>query len=489
MNWNRPTDPRHFNSLEVGVIHFVGVGGIGMSGIAEILHNLGYKVQGSDIADNANVKRLRDKGIAIHIGHKAENLGEAGVVVISSAIKRDNPEVIAAREAGLPIVRRAEMLGELMRLKRSVAVGGTHGKTTTTSMVAAVFDAAGLDPTVINGGIINAYGANARLGSGEWMVVESDESDGSFTKLPAAIAIVTNIDPEHMDHYEDFAAVRRAYDAFVSNIPFYGFAVLCVDHPEVQEMIARVSDRKIVTYGFSPQADIRGINLELRPEGTRYDVAIADRKNDATRTIEGFFLPVIGQHNVQNSLAAIAVGVHLGFPDHALRAAFSKFEGVKRRFTRTGAARGITVVDDYAHHPVEIVATLKAAQQAKGPKGKVIAVMQPHRYTRLAGLFADFCKSFNDADAVIIADVYAAGEQPIEGANRDALVEGLRAHGHRNVHALPDPKQLAAMIAAIAEAGDYVICLGAGSISGWAYALPEELKKIYDAATKEAKVS
>jgi len=486
MNWQHPTDPRHFNALEVGVIHFIGIGGIGMSGIAEILHNLGYKVQGSDMAENANVKRLRDKGMAIHIGHKAENLGEAGVVVISSAVKRDNPEVVAAREALLPIVRRAEMLGELMRLKRAVAVGGTHGKTTTTSMVATLFDAAGIDPTVINGGIINAYGTNARLGSGDWMVVESDESDGSFTKLPATIAIVTNIDPEHMDHYQDFAAVKRAYDTFVTNIPFYGFAVLCVDHPEVQEMIARVSDRKIVTYGFSPQADIRGVNLEAKTDGTRYDVIIADRKHDTTRTIEGFFLPVIGQHNVQNSLAAIAVGVHLGFPDHVLRTAFSKFEGVKRRFTRTGTAHGITVVDDYAHHPVEIMATLRAAQQAKGTKGKVIAVMQPHRYSRLASLFTDFCKSFNDADTVIIADVYPAGEQPIEGASRDALVEGLTAHGHRNALALSDPKQLAATIAEIAEAGDYVICLGAGSISSWAYALPAELETVLGQKAKWA---
>lgn len=486
MNWQQPADPRHFNALDVGVIHFVGIGGIGMSGIAEILHNLGYKVQGSDLSDNANVKRLRDKGMAVQVGHKAENLGEAGVVVISSAVKRDNPEVVAARAAGLPIVRRAEMLGELMRLKRSVAIGGTHGKTTTTSMVASVFDAAGMDPTVINGGIINAYGTNARLGSGEWMVVESDESDGSFTKLPATIAIVTNIDPEHMDHYQDFAAVRRAYETFVTNIPFYGFAVLCIDHPEVQEMIARVSDRKIITYGFSPQADVRAVNLEAKPEGTRYDVVISDRKHDTSRTIEGFFLPVIGQHNVQNSLAAIAVGAALGFPDHALRTAFSKFEGVKRRFTRTGVANGVTVVDDYGHHPVEIMATLKAAQQAKGAKGKVIAVMQPHRYTRLASLFKDFCTSFNDADAVIVADVYAAGETPVEGASRDALVEGLRAHGHRNVQALPDPKQLAAMVADMAEPGDYVLCLGAGTISQWAYALPAELEAIFGQKAKRA---
>jgi UDP-N-acetylmuramate--alanine ligase len=486
MNWPTTTTQKQFSPLSIGIIHFVGIGGIGMSGIAEILHNLGYKVQGSDLSDNANVKRLRDKGIKILVGHAAENLGEAEVVVISSAVKRDNPEVVAAREAMLPVVRRAEMLGELMRLKWSVAVGGTHGKTTTTSMMATLFDAAGMDPTVINGGIINAYGTNARLGAGDWMVVESDESDGSFVKLPATIAIVTNIDPEHMDHYEDFDAVRRAYDTFVQNIPFYGFAVLCIDHPEVQEMIARTSERKIITFGFSPQADVRAINVEPRPDGTRYDVVFADRKNGASRTLEGFFLSAIGQHNVQNSLAAIAVGHQLGFPDVVLRTAMSKFEGVKRRFTRTGTVNGVTVVDDYGHHPVEIAATLKAARQAKGEQGKVIAVMQPHRYSRLHSLFADFCTCFNDADIVIVSDVYPAGESPIDGANRDALVEGLRAHGHRGAHALASPSALAGMIAEMASPKDYVICLGAGSISGWAYALPGELEAIYNNSAKRA---
>jgi UDP-N-acetylmuramate--alanine ligase len=486
MNRILPSAPRQFTPSSIGVIHFVGIGGIGMSGIAEILHNLGYKVQGSDLTDNANAKRLRDKGMIVHLGHKAENLGEAGVIVVSSAVKRDNPELVAARAAFLPIVRRAEMLGELMRLKWSVAIGGTHGKTTTTSLVATLFDAAGLDPTVINGGIINAYGTNARLGSGDWMVVESDESDGSFTKLPATVAVVTNIDPEHMDHYSDFDAVRRAYETFVQNIPFYGFAVLCVDHPEVQEMIARIQDRRIITYGFSPQADVRAIHLEARPEGSRFDVVVTDRKNDTARTIDGFFLNIIGQHNVQNSLAAITVGLQLRFSDAVLRTAFSKFEGVKRRFTRTGAVNGITIVDDYGHHPVEIVATLKAAQQAKGTAGRVIAVMQPHRYSRLSGLFKEFCTCFNDADAVIVADVYAAGEQPIEGATRDALVEGLRAHGHRHAEALPDPQHLASMIAAIAKPDDYVICLGAGTISAWAYALPAELEAQFTQTAKRA---
>ena len=476
---------RNFSPLHVGLIHFVGIGGIGMSGIAEILHHLGYKVQGSDLNDNANVKRLREKGIPVAIGHKAENLGDAHVVVISSAVKKDNPEVVAARAAFLPVVRRAEMLGELMRLKWSVGVGGTHGKTTTTSMVATLFDEAGLDPTVINGGIINAYGTNARLGSGEWMVVETDESDGSFTKLPATICIVTNMDPEHLDHYKDFDAVRRAYATFVENIPFYGFAVLCVDHPEVQAMIARVQDRKIITYGFSPQADVRAINLDAKPDGTRFDMQFTCRKTDCTKTIKGFHLPVIGQHNVQNALSTLAIGWQLGFSDDVMRNALAKFEGVKRRFTRTGCAGGITIVDDYAHHPVEIAATLKAAVQAKGDKGKIIAVMQPHRYSRLSNLFTDFCTCFNDADCVVVADVYAAGEQPIEGASKDALVEGLRAHGHREVVALSSPEELATTIADLAQPNDYVICLGAGTVSTWAHALPAQLETLLKTTKKK----
>lgn len=468
----------NFGPLDAGLIHFVGIGGIGMSGIAEILHHLGYQVQGSDLTENANVRRLREKGVNVAIGHRAENLGEAQVVVISSAVKKDNPEVVAARAAYLPVVRRAEMLGELMRLKWSVGVGGTHGKTTTTSMVASLFDAAGLDPTVINGGIINAYGTNARLGSGGWMVVETDESDGSFTKLPATICVVTNMDPEHLDHYKTFDAIRQAYTTFVENIPFYGFAVLCVDHPEVQALIARTQDRRVVTYGLSAQADVRAVNVDAQPEGSHFDVEFTDRKTGLTKTVAGFSLPVIGTHNVQNSLAALSVGWQLGFSDEVLRSALSRFEGVKRRFTRTGCAGGVTIIDDYGHHPVEIAATLKAAVQACGGRGRVIAVMQPHRYSRLAHLFNAFCTAFNDADMVVVADVYAAGEQPIEGASRDDLVEGLRAHGHREVYALQAPEELPALISKIAHAGDYVICLGAGTISAWANALPAELEKL-----------
>ncbi len=484
MNWAQENPSTHFSPQSIGVVHFVGIGGIGMSGIAEILHNLGYKVQGSDLSDNANVKRLRDKGIKVCIGHNGNNLGNASVVVISSAVKPDNPEVIAAREAYLPIVRRAEMLGELMRLKWAVAVGGTHGKTTTTSMVACLFEAAELDPTVINGGIINAYGTNARLGSGKWMVVESDESDGSFTKLPSTIAIITNMDPEHMDHYHDFEAVRRAYETFVQNTPFYGFAVLCIDHPEVQELISRVNDRKIVTYGLSPQADIRAVNVKYGPDGSRFDIVISDRRKGSAKTIADFFLPVIGAHNVQNALAAIGVGAQLGFKEELMRKAFASFEGVKRRFTRTGTVNGISVIDDYGHHPIEIAATLKAAQQAKGDKGRIIAVMQPHRYSRLANLFNEFCTAFNNADCVIVTDVYAAGEKPIDGVNRDSLVDGLRARGHRDVRALPEPSALAPTIAELAKPGDFVILLGAGNISAMAYALPGELEAIFGKAKK-----
>ena len=462
--------------LSIGTIHFVGIGGIGMSGIAEILHNLGYQVQGSDLTDSANVRRLVSHGIPVQVGHRAENLGGAQVVVISSAVKRDNPEVMAARTRLIPVVRRAEMLGELMRLKWSIAIAGTHGKTTTTSMVGALLDAAHLDPTVINGGIINAYGTNARLGSGDWMVVEADESDGTFVKLPATIAVVTNIDPEHLDFYGNFEAVQQAFETFVSNIPFYGFAALCIDHPVVQSLIPRVAERRIVTYGMSPQADIRATNIVIDRDGARYDVTIADRLNERSRTIGGLVLPMFGQHNVQNSLAAVAVAEEMGLGEEVVRNAFANFKGVKRRFTKTGESNGVTVIDDYGHHPVEIAVTLRAARSATG--NNVIAVVQPHRFTRLRDLFDDFCTCFNDADVVLVADVYAAGETPIEGASRDALVAGMRARGHRNVQALPDPKDLAPLIHELARPGDFVVCLGAGSITNWAQSLPGELDRL-----------
>ncbi|HLI12692.1 MAG TPA: UDP-N-acetylmuramate--L-alanine ligase [Alphaproteobacteria bacterium] len=465
--------------LDIGIIHFVGIGGIGMSGIAEILHNLGYKVQGSDLADNANVRRLRGFGIPVSIGHQADNLGEAEVLVVSSAVKPDNPEVAAARARLLPVVRRAEMLGELMRLKWSVAVGGTHGKTTTTSMVAAMLEAAGLDPTVINGGIINAYGTNARLGSGDWMVVEADESDGTFVKLPATIAVVTNIDPEHLDFYGSFDKVREAFTSFVQNIPFYGFAALCLDHPEVQALIPRVLDRKIITYGVSPQADVRASDIELSPTGSRYTVTITDRFRGEEHRLERVILPMLGQHNVQNSLAAIAIAYEMGIAEPTIRKALAAFGGVKRRLTLTGEVNGIRVIDDYGHHPVEIAAVMRAVRTAC--QGRVIAVVQPHRYTRLRDLFEEFCTCFNEADVVIVAEVYPAGEAPIEGVNRDALVEGLRNHGHRKVIPLGEPQALAGIIAELAEANDMVVCVGAGSITNWANSLPSELAAIFAA--------
>jgi UDP-N-acetylmuramate--alanine ligase len=458
---------------DIGPIHFVGIGGIGMSGIAEVLVNLGYTVQGSDVSENANVKRLRDKGVSVAIGHKAENLDGADVVVVSSAIKRDNPELAAARAKRLPVVRRAEMLAELMRLKSCVAIAGTHGKTTTTSLVAALLDAGRFDPTVINGGIINAYGTNARLGGGDWMVVEADESDGTFLKLPTDIAIVTNVDPEHLDHFGTYEAVQAAFKDFVENVPFYGFAVMCTDHPVVQQLVGRIEDRRVVTYGENPQADVRLTGLVHADGHSRFAVHFRDRAGAEVHAIDNLALPMPGRHNALNATAAIAVARELGVGDDVIRKALAGFGGVKRRFTKTGEWNGVTVIDDYGHHPVEIAAVLKAAREST--KCRVIAVMQPHRYTRLQSLFEAFSTCFNDADAVIIAPVYPAGEAPIAGVDRDALVAGIRAHGHRDVRALERPQDLAAIVRGVARPGDYVVCLGAGSISQWAYALPGEL--------------
>jgi len=461
---------------EIGPIHFVGIGGIGMSGIAEVLCNLGYTVQGSDAADNANVARLRDKGITVSVGHKAENIAGADVVVVSTAIKRDNPELMAARSQRIPVVRRAEMLAELMRLKSCVAIAGTHGKTTTTSMVAALLDAGGLDPTVINGGIINAYGTNARLGAGDWMVVEADESDGTFLKLPADVAIVTNVDPEHLDHFKTFEAVQDAFRAFVENVPFYGFAVMCIDHPVVQSIVGRIEDRRIITYGVNPQADVRLLDLATANGGSTFKVVFRDRKTGATHEIADLRLPMPGRHNALNATSAIAVAHELGLSDEAIRTAIAGFGGVKRRFTRTGEWNGVTVIDDYGHHPVEIAAVLRAAREST--QGKVIAVVQPHRYTRLQSLFEEFCTCFNDADAVVVAEVYPAGEAPIEGIDRDHFVLGLRAHGHRDVVPLGKPGDLAGIVKGLVHSGDLVVCLGAGNITQWAYALPGELQAL-----------
>ncbi|MFL6820999.1 MAG: UDP-N-acetylmuramate--L-alanine ligase [Xanthobacteraceae bacterium] len=458
---------------DIGPIHFVGIGGIGMSGIAEVLINLGYTVQGSDASDSGNVKRLRDKGAKIAIGHSAAAVGDAEVVVVSTAIRRDNPELIAARAKRLPVVRRAEMLAELMRLKRCVAIAGTHGKTTTTSLVAALVDAGGFDPTVINGGIINAYGTNARLGAGDWMVVEADESDGTFLKLPADVAVVTNVDPEHLDHFKTFEAVQDAFRAFVENVPFYGFAVMCTDHPVVQLLVGQITDRRVITYGENLQADVRLAELDHADGRSRFSVVFRDRAGQTTHEINGLTLPMPGRHNALNATAAIAVARELGVGDDLIRKALAGFAGVRRRFTRTGEWNGVPIIDDYGHHPVEIAAVLRAARESNN--GQIIAVVQPHRYTRLASLFEQFSTCFNDADTVIVAPVYSAGEAPIAGADRDSLVQGLRAHGHRQVIPLDGPQDLARLIKRLAQPGDMVVCLGAGNITQWAYALPSEL--------------
>ena len=456
---------------QLGAIHFVGIGGIGMSGIAEVLLNLGYVVQGSDLKRSKIIDRLEKLGAAIFEGQRVENLANADVVVISSAIKRGNPELDEARRQGLPVVRRAEMLAELMRLKSNVAIAGTHGKTTTTTMVATLLDAGGLDPTVINGGIIHAYGSNARMGQGEWMVVEADESDGTFNRLPATIAVVTNIDPEHMEHWGTVEALHQGFDDFVHNIPFYGLAVLCTDHAEVQALLGRITDRRVATYGLNSQADVRAANLRYESGAAFFNV---DLQSEGL-TIENCTLPMPGDHNVSNALAAVAVARHLGMTRDAIRGALAKFKGVNRRFTNVGEVNGATVIDDYGHHPVEIAAVLKAARQSS--PGRVIAVHQPHRYSRLSNLFDDFCACFNDADIVGITDVFSAGEDPIKGADRDGLIEGLIAHGHRDVRAIVTEDDLLALARAEAQPGDILVCLGAGTISAWAVGLADRFRK------------
>ena len=461
--------------FDLGPVHFIGIGGIGMSGIAEIMLKIGYTVQGSDAKASANTERLQSLGAKVFIGHDPAHVQGASAVVYSTAVKPDNPEMAAGRELRLPLVRRAEMLAELMRLQFSVAVGGTHGKTTTTSMVAALLDAGGLDPTVVNGGIINAYGTNAKVGAGEWIVVEADESDGTFLKLRSTVAIVTNIDPEHLDHYGDFDAVKKAFRDFVENIPFYGFAAICADHPEVQAMAARVENRRLVTYGVNPQAEVRVENISMGPEGAKFDVVIDPLKGEAMR-LDGLRLPMAGHHNVLNALAAIAVARELSVTADAIRAGLAGFEGVKRRFTTTGVTGGVRIIDDYGHHPVEIASVLTAARAVT--EGRVIAVVQPHRYSRLKDLFDDFCHAFNDADVVIVADVYAAGEAALPGISRDALVEGLHRYGHRRALALGGPADLAKLVREEARAGDLVVLLGAGDITAWAYALPAELEAL-----------
>ncbi|GBD40760.1 UDP-N-acetylmuramate--L-alanine ligase [bacterium HR39] len=458
--------------VDIGPVHLVGIGGIGMSGIAELLHQLGHRVQGSDVAENANVRRLREKGITVHIGHRAENLGEAGLVVHSSAVRPDNPELEAARARRIPVIRRAEMLGELMRFRWAVAVAGTHGKTTTTSIVGALFEQAGLDPTVVNGGIVNAWGSNVRLGEGEWMVVEADESDGTFLRLPATVGVVTNIDPEHLDHWGSAERLEEAFFEFVERLPFYGFAVLCTDHPTVRRLHARVVNRRVVTYGFNAQADVRALAPRLEGLKERFDVVVRHR-DGREEHIPDVVLPLPGRHNVQNALVAFAIARELGIDPAVVRAALSGLGGVQRRFTLTGRVDGITVVDDYGHHPAEIRATLATARQLA--RGRVIAVLQPHRYSRLSALFEEFCGCCTDADVVVVAPVYPAGEAPLPGIDHRALARGLEAFGQREVHVIEEPEELPALIHRLAGAGDLVVCLGAGSITAWARELPARL--------------
>ena len=465
--------------LSIGKIHFTGIGGIGMSGIAEILADLGYQVQGSDIAENTNVKRLQEKGITVSIPQSASNIDDVSIVVISTAIQEDNVELQAARARFIPVVHRAEMLGELMRLRWSVAVAGTHGKTTTTSLVATLFDAAQIDPTVINGGIIQSWGSNAKLGDGKWMVVEADESDGSFSRLKPTAAIVTNIDPEHLDHHGSYDNLELAFENFVASIPFYGFASLCIDHPAVQRLLPKIRDRRIISYGLSVMADVRAVNIRSSHDNMLFDIQLSDRLMGQAETICDISFPMLGTHNVQNALAAISVALEMGIESQIIREALANFKGVGRRFDIKGTAHGITVIDDYGHHPVEIKAALNAGRM-KANGGKLIAIVQPHRYTRLRDLFDDFCSCFNDADTVIVADVYAAGEAPIDGYGKDDLVRGLQAYGHRNVFALSAPDALAELVAKQATDGDIVMCLGAGTITNWAAALPAELAALLE---------
>ena len=459
--------------VEIGPIHFIGIGGIGMSGIAEILINQGYTIQGSDLKETEITSRLERMGASIKIGHNKNNLMNVAVVVISSAINSDNPELNYARSTGLPVVRRAEMLAELMRMKSNVAIAGTHGKTTTTTLVATLLDEGGFDPTVINGGIIHAYGSNARAGAGEWMVVEADESDGTFTRLPATIALITNIDPEHLEHWGDFDALRQGFLDFISNIPFYGVAVCCSDHPEVQKLIDKISDRQIKTFGLNAQADIRAINLNYDEGRAHFDIKFQKENFSITDCI----LPMPGDYNVSNALGAVAVAHHLGVENNKIREALAYFKGVNRRFTKVGELNGITFIDDYAHHPVEISAVLRAARQISS--GRIIAVHQPHRYTRLGTLFKDFCLCFNDADIVAISDVYSAGEQKIPGVSKDDLVTGLTHHSHRHAVAVSNLQELSKLVADNAQSGDLVIFLGAGNISSWASELPKLLCNEY----------
>lgn len=466
---------------DIGPFHIVGIGGIGMSAIAEVMHDRGYVVRGSDLKDSANVKRLRAKGIDCFIGHDAANIEGAEFVVLSSAVKEGNPEFDAARERGIPVIRRAAMLAELMRECATVSVTGTHGKTTTTSLIAELLESAGIDPTVISGGIIENWQSNARIGQGEWMVAEADESDGTFTELPTRIGVVTNIDPEHMDYWHTLESLHGAFKTFFDNVPFYGLVVAGLDHPIVREMIAAIrreqTGKRLLTYGVADDADIRLDNYRVEQGKAVFDATLSDKAPGGARELKGLSLSIPGHYNALNALAALAVSAEIGIPDDRIRASLANFGGVGRRFTHTGDWQGVRIFDDYAHHPVEIAAVLKAARGMT--QGNVIAIVQPHRYTRLKNLFGDFCTCFADADTVIVTPVYSAGEQPIEGIDRDSLIEGLKRQGVGTVLATEDGADaIAGIVADIAASGDLVIGLGAGTITEWTHALPGKLEQL-----------
>ena len=463
--------------LSIGVLHFIGIGGIGMSGIAEVLKALGYNVSGSDIIENSNVIRLRKFGIKISIGHKKINVIDAKIIVVSSAIDEKNEELLAARELKIPIVHRSEMLCELMRLKWSVAIAGTHGKTTTTSIISSLLYSGGFDPTIINGGIIKNWESNARLGKGDWMVVEADESDGSFNKLIPTVAVLTNIDPEHLDYYGSVSNLEKAFQDFISSIPFYGFKVLCIDHPAVQNLIPLNKDRRLLTYGQSTSADVRAVSIKFTEGHSSFDLILSDRMICRRKVWHNVKLPMLGIHNVLNCLAGIAVALEMGIPENLIRNSLVEFKGIKRRFEIKGKSNcGITVIDDYGHHPIEIKYALSAARELAKNK-KVIAIVQPHRYTRLKELFEDFCSCFNDADIVYVSDVFSAGEKPISDFNKNTLASGITDHGHQNVLTLNDPKFLAKSICKVSDSDDIVILLGAGSITNWSNKLVDELNE------------
>ena len=457
----------------LGVIHFIGIGGIGMSGIAEILVQSGYLVQGSDIKASNNTKRLEKLGIEVFIGQRKSNIFNAKIIVVSTAISKNNIELVEAKKIFLPIVHRAEMLGELMRLKQSIAIAGTHGKTTTTSLIAKMIEENGMDPTIINGGIISSLDSNARMGKGDWMVVEADESDGSFTKLNPTAAVITNIDLEHLDFHKNEGNLELAFFNFLSSIPFYGFICLCTDHPRVQKLISKLEDKKVITYGLSANADVRATNIIYNNNKMNFTLSISNRRELEISSYEIEF-SMIGIHNIQNALATIATGIELKIPIEKIKNTLKTFTGVQRRFQNVGNFKNTTIIDDYGHHPVEINAALAAARLL-APKSKIISIFQPHRYSRIKDLFNDFCSCFNDADYVFLLDVYPAGEEPLKGFESTDLKNGLLKYGHKNVSYIESKKALVRETLKIISPNDIIICLGAGSITKIANTLEKEL--------------